>query len=277
MKRAGILICVCLLIPLDILFSESPSLRLVNPYYLKSGAAYTALEYGFTDLGGGFLHGLELSLDYGANERVLLGLTIPYFWLQGSEDGGRLGDVGGYGKFLLTQTPDLFFRLSAELSFRFPTGVLSADASRSLENGIYSYYPFSTGCSMMSFALVGTFIVGDFFFWCTAIYASENTDDESLADFNLTNDHADLQLGGDINFKIPLDAENRLFIRPAVFLQYQQNLSDAPLLPSAVRLQLECNFRLNYDWQWTVSGAIPLWQSDPLYSFQIRNQIGRYF
>lgn len=251
--------------------------RQVNPYFLKPNGLFLGLEYANIGLTGASIHRFEFALDYGINENVQLGFSMPYLKMSGSEDTGVFGDFQAYFKFLLAQSEALLWRLSFDVFMQLPTGIIREDSYRKTGTVTASYYPFSTGTAAFSPSALFSLYIEQFLACFSVSYVSQNQQDENLLNFNVLNDRFDLQLTADYLFKFVLSPDFILYEKPAAALQYKINLSTNPVLADQLLLFLENNLRLNDDWKLKVAFSMPIiaQQTVSIYNFAV--QIGKFF
>lgn len=253
--------------------------RTANPYFLKGNGVFLGLEADMTGLSpdGALLTRFELALDYGINENALAGVMLPYLFVGGAEDGGTLGDILIYGKFLLYQPADLLWRIVFELPLRIPTGLIREDSFRRVDGVQVSYYPFVSGAAGLAPALQGSVFLGGFMALLRAAYVSENQPGENVLDFNVLQDRVDFQLSVDHLWKFELAPNITLYEKPSLAILYGLNLSPSPMVPDTLLIVLENQLKLNDEWRIRASFVLPVIALREWFRYNVAVQLGRYF
>lgn len=255
-----------------------PNLRLLDPGFSRPNQTYTALSWHRIDLGQAAIHSVALDVDYGVNERLMVSLFAPYLFVPGSPGAGILGDIGAGIKTVLAQSDTLSWRLILDVYLRFPTGVKESDGLVNVAGVVFNYYPFSVGTGLLSPALTYSRLTGNWMLMASLIYQMENSETDSLIAFNREYDRLDFQLGADYLFKIGLADENEyLLLRPAVFVEYKQNLSPLIRIPGGFYTSLELNLKWSSILKAKIGINIPIYTSSTLHNFHTYIQLGKIF
>jgi hypothetical protein len=251
--------------------------RQVTPYFLKPNNLFVGLEYANIGLTGTFINRIEFALDYGINENVQAGFSMPYLLMAGAQDSGVFGDFQAYVKFLLAQSEVLLWRLSMDVFLQLPTGIIREDSYRKTGTATASYYPYSTGTSSFAPSFLFSLYLEQFLACLSATYVSQNLPDENLLNFNVLNDRIDLQLMADYMFKFVFSSDFILYERPSAALQYKLNISPSPVIPDTLLVIVENNLRLNDDWKLKVTFSMPVIAQQGINVYNVAVQIGKYF
>lgn len=130
-------------------FAGLPHLHLVDPYFNRENQTILVLRWNNAKIENGFLNGFVIKMDYGINENMTVGFDVPYLLIPKTGDAGVFGDVAFRLKFNIVQSPNLTWRLSGQIDMRIGSGVIQQDSYRRNDNGIVSYFPFTTGTHMV--------------------------------------------------------------------------------------------------------------------------------
>jgi len=260
-------------------YSNLNNLHLLDPYFGQTGRAQIGLQYGNLGIKNGFLHYLDLSLDYGVNDNLCVGVNLPYLFISGAQDGGALGNMNTYLKFSILQRDTAVFRwrLIGELFFRFATGVMEEDSIRVVGANRVSYYPFSSATPSFSPAVMNSFLFNKWIINITLRYVSESALGEGIFDFNLNHDRFDAQISVDYFFRFDFQNEKvrYLIIRPVAYLDYKLNLTPVTFISDTLTTVFEANFKLDEVIRWKFYFALPLYTTQKEYSYEIGAQISK--
>jgi hypothetical protein len=259
------------------LYSESHSVFLANPYFLKANEAFLCVGAENLGVQQASLMSYNFALEYGVSENVQLGFNIPYLSLLGAEDGGCFGDVSAFIKLSLAQSEQLSWRIVSAFYFGFPTGVIKEDSYRRVNGLKASYFPFTTGAPFLAPSLIASFLLENFGLRGSVTYFSENSPDENIFYFNFVHDSIDFQLSADYFCSLKIFENSTLSILPIIYLEYKYNLSNMPIIPNGFYFYFQNNLKLDKTWKLTLDFSLPLFAENPVYYYTIAVQIGRYF
>ncbi|OHD55704.1 MAG: hypothetical protein A2Y33_13765 [Spirochaetes bacterium GWF1_51_8] len=261
------------------LWGKLPNLLLMDNYFCKENETQLSLEYRNIALEKTSMHAMIFSIEYGVNHNFLLGFDIPYLVMGGGNDYGVLGDISAYLKFSIAKAEMLEWMLSGELFFRFATGISSQEGVRWVDGVIQNYSPFATRTTLFAPVVVMSFLFGDFMLNTSVGYKSESDIDEGMLDFVLDYDRIDFQVSVDYQVKWTLDLEKDLifYFRPAIYLDYKQNLTSSVLIPDSFHTTLELNFRLKNIARLSLMFSVPVYSKTWLNRYQFSVQIGKSF
>lgn len=251
--------------------------RQISPYFLKSNRLFLALEYENIGLTGATLNRLEFNMDYGINQNVLLGVSLPYLFIYDAQDSGAVGDLQAFAKFLLVQSDTLFWRLALDVNIQLPTGIIRQDSYRNVNGVTVSYHPFTTGAAALTPTLVFAMFFDQLMASFSAGYVSQNQSGEGIFNINAINDRIDLQLTADYLFKFVVAEDWVLYERPVLSLQYKINVSQAPVIPDCLLFTVENNLKLNEDWKLRITFSVPVIAQPAVTIYNVDAQIGKYF
>ena len=255
-------------------WASLPIYHIIRPYFFQPEEVVLGLNNYFFKQPIGLLNVVEISLDYGVNENLAVGFSVPYMFFFNAESPGLVGDANIYVKFLIAQSDTLFWKLSGELFYRLPTGVRYENASVRSGTSMISYYPVSTGTSMLCPTLIGSLFLDQWMFGLAVSYKNENAADSDIVQFDYRYDRFGFQLMADYYFKFTFfgDEMVSLIYRPALAIDYQLNISPNRVFKDIIQLTFENNFRLGKSYRWKISFSLPIYNEEQLYQWMIGAQ-----
>ncbi len=259
--------------------AKLPNLRLMDPYLSEANQSLIALTWNLIGKGPATIHAVSLDLAYGVNEKMQVSLFAPYLFIPARPGNGVLGDLSGDIKFIVSQSDVLTWRLIGNIHFRFPTGVKATDVSVQVDGMNINYFPFTSGTSQVSPSVLFSYLLGGWILGAGLTYQMENPPDSPILDFNAEYDRLDLELYADYYFKFRLsDREKDIFVlRPALYLEYKQNVSSLIHIPTGIYSTIE----LNIKWAEVLRGRaginFPIYASGTLHNYHTYIELGKNF
>lgn len=257
-------------------FAALPYLRLLDSYYSQQNDTYLGLRYGIVGVDNAELHHFQLLMNYSINEKVIVGVELPYLKIGGADDSGVIGDIGFNLKFSIAQSSMLKWRISTDWYFRVGSGVIEEDAQRRVDDKIATYYPYTSKTPQFSPSIIANFLFGSFLVNVAFAYKSENEPGAGILDLNVEYDRLDFQISGDYYTKFESKKSDLyLGFRPALYFDFQKNISHVTLIEDGIYVTLELNFKLKDILKWKLYGTYPIYSAGDFIRYEWGIEIGK--
>ncbi|MEJ5284134.1 MAG: hypothetical protein ACP5Q5_03050 [Brevinematia bacterium] len=240
-----------------------------NPYYLEAANVRTIIGDEVVFFANSTLNKVHLSLDYGVNERFLIGVCFPYLFFNSFVGDGVIGDIELKAKFLLEKDFFEFWRFSFLSIIRFPTGVVKEESYRYIDGGRYSFYPFSRGTFGFHPGFNLSFYFHPFMFWFNLFYCVDNYTDEGIVSFNPGLDRLRFSLHSDLEIEI-FKFNNTVFLYlPELSISYQRNISSDLLFPDSLEIYFENSLKTGKFFKFSLGFLYPIIFDKKLYEYSL--------
>ncbi len=236
-----------------------------NPYYLEPGGVCISIVDNVVFFTNSALNILNFSLDYGVNERFLIGVSFPYLFFNSFFGEGVIGDIELKTKFLLEKDFFELWRFSFISLVRFPSGLVKEESYRYIDGERYSFYPFSRGTFGFYPGFNLSFYFYPFMFWFNLFYCVDNYADESIVSFNPGLDRLKLSLHSDLELNIFKFGDFVILYLPEISISYTYNISSDILFQDSLEICFENSLKTGKFFKFSLGFLLPIYFNKKFY------------